>query len=140
MPDFRAATQHKNPRSALLDPCCARDLGAFLFDSRWASPPRAPPAWRALVWIVPGFSTSWSRCRIKILQRLSFRQESSNQGHFSLENISVFGVKGIAKLALPSLQRLKCGRFSFARTKRSEFQKDGFSAVRFHASSIAFSG
>ena len=36
---------------------------------------------------------------MKILQRLSFRQESSKQGYFSVENISVFGVKGIAKLA-----------------------------------------
>ena len=58
---------------------------------------------------------------MKILQRLSFRQESSKQGYFSVENISVFGVKGIAKLALPSLQRLKCGIFGFARAKRSEF-------------------
>ena len=48
--------------------------------------------------------------------------------------------KGITKLALPVRQRLKCGIFCFPRTKPPEFRKDGFSAVRFHASSTAFLG
>lgn len=46
---------------------------------------------------------------------------------------------GIAKLALPSQQHLKCGIFCFLRARLPEFQKDGFLAARFHASSIAFS-
>jgi len=39
---------------------------------------------------------------MKILQRLSFRLESSKEGYFNVENVSVWAVKGTAKPALPS--------------------------------------
>ena len=76
---------------------------------------------------------------MKILQRLSFRHESSKQGRFVWKTSAFEAVKGTAKPALPSWQRPKCGIFVFVRTKRPEFQKDGFSGVRFPVSSRAFS-
>ena len=77
---------------------------------------------------------------MKILQRLSFCLYSSKRWHFVWKTLAFQAVKGIAKLALPLRQHLKCEIFCFSWATQPEFQKDGFSNARFHASSIVSSG